>query len=290
MEKDQVRETQKTMLAAWWTSQSRWKQRQDMASEIGINRSTLGDYFGGRAIPTGERRRTMYQATELSCFAPDNGKPDEKPDAKPIPQVPRVPHVPQAPPFDVSRLLFAAAEQVLGSVITSAVSKALQDAPALELLGAYREIARQLAALNESVTRVSTAVDVLTARPVQAALLPQPEEQMETPVRGAKQDVPPQQIIIRLPDMPNVKVADEGMQRTRQRLLELAKLLAEYASLPEEHPKREEMRQALLQPVHQLFPVLIAFERQYPSDFTKELEGYREIINLNLGGGVYGNR
>lgn len=57
-------------LNEWFKEQTKWKNRADFAREIGINESTLGDYFKGRHQPSPENRQKLFQSTRLECFKP----------------------------------------------------------------------------------------------------------------------------------------------------------------------------------------------------------------------------
>jgi transcriptional regulator with XRE-family HTH domain len=61
-------------LNEWFKEQAKWKSRADFAREIGINGSTLGDYFGGRRQPSSGNRQKLFKATGLECFRVTEGE------------------------------------------------------------------------------------------------------------------------------------------------------------------------------------------------------------------------
>ncbi len=78
-------------LNEWLKKQTKWKSRADFAREIGINESTLGDYFKGRHQPSPENRQKLFNITGLECF-----KPVEREE---VPQV--EPPIPEAEKWEV---------------------------------------------------------------------------------------------------------------------------------------------------------------------------------------------
>jgi transcriptional regulator with XRE-family HTH domain len=102
-------------LNEWFKKQTKWKSRADFAREIGINESTLGDYFKGRHQPSPDNRQKLFKATGLECFKPT--KEEEEPQVEPIISAPEKQGVPWN---DVGRQLAVIGKEIirLGELLT----------------------------------------------------------------------------------------------------------------------------------------------------------------------------
>jgi hypothetical protein len=56
-------------LNAWWRTQARWGSKAEAARELGIPKTTFGDYFRGRSDPRGRNRQMLREITGLDILA-----------------------------------------------------------------------------------------------------------------------------------------------------------------------------------------------------------------------------
>ena len=62
--KEQIKKELPAKLRAWFQGQTKWKSLIEIASQLGINKHTMSDYFNGRNYPKGDNLRKLTEITQ----------------------------------------------------------------------------------------------------------------------------------------------------------------------------------------------------------------------------------
>jgi hypothetical protein len=79
-------------MSAWWSAQTDFKTKKELAGFLKVHRDTIGEYFSGKSTPMPDIATRLYELTNIACLKPDVGStssaeiPPESSAASPITQ------------------------------------------------------------------------------------------------------------------------------------------------------------------------------------------------------------
>jgi transcriptional regulator with XRE-family HTH domain len=59
-------------LSTWWSTQTRFVTKKELAGCLNIHRDSIGDYFSGKRFPKPDIAIRLYELTNIPCLKPDD--------------------------------------------------------------------------------------------------------------------------------------------------------------------------------------------------------------------------